>query len=71
MKNCPHIKTKRGFIRDRRKSIKPAKKSIQDLRRGCAITAVYGKDTRRMMAAVTNMNDSLRIIDEITKKLAR
>ena len=71
MRNCPHIKTKREFIRERRRALKPAKKAIQHLRMGCAIGAVYGEDTLKMMKAVTSMNDSLRIIDEITKKLAQ
>lgn len=70
MKNCPYIKSKREFVRNRRKSLKIAKKAVDDLSRGCAINAIYGKRTNQMMSAITNINDAIRCIDEITKKIA-
>jgi hypothetical protein len=70
MKDYPHIKTKRGFVRERRKALKSIKKMLFGVRTGCAITAIYGKDTKAMMSAVTDLNDAIRRIDEITKKLA-
>ncbi len=71
MKNYKHIKSKREFVRSRRKYLKLAKKAIADIRCGCAIKDIYGKYTNAMMSAVTDIRDGLRRIDEITKKLTK
>ena len=71
MKNYPHIKSKRDFIRERRKSLKVSKKAIDDICCGCAIKDIYGYHVKAMMSAVTDVRDGLRRIDEITKELAK
>lgn len=71
MKNHPHIKSKRDFVRERRKHLKIIKRHIDGIRCGCAMPEIYGEDVRAMLSAVTDMNDAIRRIDEITKRLAK
>lgn len=71
MKGFPHIKSKRWFVRERRKHLKVIKRHIDGVRSGCAMPEIYGKNVRAMLSAVTDMNDAIRRIDEITKRLAR
>lgn len=69
MKNHPHIKSKRWFVREKRKELKVAKKALDGLRSGCAMDIIYGKDTRSMTSAVHKARSALKEIDEITKRL--
>ena len=71
MKNYPHIKSKRGFVRERRKHVKALKKAIWGVRCGCAIRAIYGDDTTEMLKAVNMLNMAFNTVDSITKKLAK
>lgn len=71
MKDYPHIKSKRWFVRERRKELKVANKALDDLRRGCAMNIIYGEDTRNMTSAVHKTQCALKEIDEITKRLAK
>ncbi len=69
MKNYLYIKSKREFIRERRKALKPLKKLIWDLRSGCAMPVIYGEHTLDMQDAIHRMEKAFKVIDEITKKL--
>ncbi len=69
MKKYPHIKSKRGFVRERRKALTIIKKQLRDLERGCAIVEIYGDDRDLMMTAINNLHEAIRVIDRITKKL--
>ncbi len=70
MKNWPHIKSKRGFVRERRKDVKVLKKAIYGVRRGCAIRDIYGDDTTDLLKAVKALDEHFETINSITKKHA-
>ena len=71
MKNYPEIKSKREFVRARRRDLKRLKKASWDIRSGCAITDIYGEQTQAMYSAVDDISVAINCIDEITKRLAK
>ena len=69
MEVCPQIKgTKRDFIRHKRREIKAARKVLDELRFGCALSEVFdGTDDFHL--AVCQMDRALKEMDRVTKPL--
>ena len=70
MKSYPFVEgTRREFIRDKRKSLKVAKKAVQELRYGCAMRKMFD-GTFAFRDAVHRMDSAIETMDKITKPLA-
>lgn len=69
MKSYPHVKqTRREFIRERRKTLKLAKKAYDVLESGCALWHIFD-GTQKFQNAVRKMKEAIKVMDEITKPL--
>ncbi len=70
MKAYSHIKrTRREFIREKRRSLKKAKKALNELRLGCACKDIFD-GTFAFEKAVIQMQVALDKMNKITKPLA-
>ena len=68
MRGYEHIKcTRREFIRDKRRSLKKAKKACGELRTGCLCRGIYGTDG--VYYALKQIDAAIEIIDNITRPL--
>ena len=59
---------RREFIRDKRRAIRSARKTLADLRWGCAVRYLFD-GTHDFADAVFKMKDALDEMDRITKPL--